>query len=64
MGQVPFLVGGWKELARWLKEGEGILQSDGWGQDKGLGILVLAGGFEVCLLEEALKPSKKQTPRL
>ena len=62
MGQVPFLVGGWKESARWLKEGERILQSDGWGQDKGLGILVLAGGFEVCLLEGALKPTSLEVP--
>lgn len=49
-------------MARWLKEGEGILQSDGWGQDKGLGILVLARGFEVCLLEGALKPTSLEVP--
>ena len=35
--------------------GEGALQRDGWGDDKGLVIFVLAGGFAFHLLEEALK---------
>lgn len=41
-----------------LKVEEGTLQLDGWGDDKGLVVLVLARGFELFLLEEALKPSQ------
>lgn len=39
-------------------EGEGALQRDGWGDDKGLIILVLARGFKFYLLEGALKPNR------
>lgn len=56
--------GEWATYLSWQgQEGEGqgaqgrgdMLQWDGWGDDKSLRILVLARGFEICLLEEALK---------
>ena len=54
-GPHTFLSRGRKEWAKWLKSGVcGIIvrqQHD----DKGLIILVLARGFELCLLEEVLK---------
>lgn len=58
MGHISFLGRGRKEQARLLKVEEGTLQLDGWGDDKGLVVLVLARGFELFLLEEALKPSQ------
>ena len=36
-------------------QGRGALQQDGWGDDKGLVILILARGFGFYLLEEGLK---------
>lgn len=37
--------------------GAGALQGDRWGDDKGPVILILATGFEFCLLEATLKSS-------
>ena len=50
MGHIPFLVGSRKEQSGLLKVGEGALQRDRWGNDKGLVIRVLARGSEFNLL--------------
>ena len=55
---IPFLVGDRKERASLLQGGEGALQCDGWDNDEGLVILVLARSFEFSILERTLKPNK------
>ena len=55
VGHIAFLVRGRKEQTSLLKVGEGALQWDGWGDDQGLVILVLARGFKFSLLEGAFK---------
>ena len=55
MGYIPFLVGVGRSrisYSRWERE---LYTGDGWGDDKGLVILVMARGFEFYLLKETLK---------
>ena len=56
VSHAPFLVD--RGIGQMVQVGEGALQWDGWGDDKGLVILLLARGFEFSLFEGALKLNK------
>ena len=56
MGHISFLVGAGRSRPGCSRWGRGYSsERDGWGNDKCLVILVLARGFEFCILEGALK---------